>query len=403
MTLPNGGAVRRTVAPLLLPAGAAALPATAAPSPAADAGERPQAPQAPARPLSGQIGAEVAAALSGALDRLEAILHGGRVDRAGLQALEAEIRRARQVAMLGQQVGRLAAGPVRQAPETLDLPQVLREALGARRGLLAGRGLELRQVLQPATVSADPALLFALLTGLLDWACEQGRAQTVTVATGTNPWPMQAVLECRFAWRPADRQALPDPAAALLPPADDPARLDTVAWRLVQQAAAALGVQLERADTPWQVNLRLRFPEAARRWPRLVDAPEDDAAAALRMRPLAGARLLVHARRHETRLLVQEAVAPMGLLVDHVATIDELQACAQAVPPDALVIDARDPETDRALAALQAGGGGPALLHVSEAFRDLEISSRGGFEILRVGRDSALRDLPAALGYALTR
>lgn len=398
MTLPNGGAVRRTVAPPLLPAGAAALPSAASttdtPAPAS---------HEPARPLSGQIGAEVASALTGALDRLEAILHGGRVDRAGLQALEAEIRRARQVAMLGQQVGRLAAGLVRQAPEMLELPQVLREALGARRALLAGRGLELRQVLQPATVSADPALLFALLTGVLDWACEHGRAQTVTVVTTMNPWPMQAVLECRFAWRPADRQALPAPSAGPLPPADDPARLDTVAWRLVQQAAAALGVALERADTPWQVNLRLRFPEAARRWPRLVDAPEDDAAAALRMRPLAGARLLVHARRHETRLLVQEAVAAMGLLVDHVATIDELQACAEAVPPDALVVDARDPEADRVLMALGAGSGGPALVHVSDAFRDLEISSSGSFEILRVGRDSALRDLPAALGYALTR
>ncbi len=395
MTPSDGRSVRRTrLTPAARPAPGAAGP-----------GQTPPAAGEPPRPLAGQIGAEVALALSSALDRLETLLHEGRVERPDLQALASEIRRARQVAMLGQQVGRLAAGLVRQSPETLELPQVLREVVGARRAAVAGRGLTLRQLLQPATVSADPALLFTLLSSLLDWACEHVREPTLVLSTGMQAWPVQAVLECRFAWRPADRDALPEAgdAAALLPPADDPARLDSVAWRLVQQAAGAMGVQVERADTAWQVNLRLLFPETVRRWPRLVDAPEDDAAAALRLRPLAGARLLVHAERHDVRLLVQEAVAPLGLQVDHVATLGELQACARAVPPDVLLVDARGPEADRVLAALKAGGSGPALVHVDDAFRGLEIISTGRVEILRVGRDSALRDLPAALGHALTR
>lgn len=370
----------------------------------------PQAAEPAGEPrlLAGQVGAEVAAALSSALERLEQLTRTGRIARHSLQALHDEIHRARQVAMLGQQVSRLAAGHVRQAPETLELPQLLREALAQRADAMATRGLELRQVLQPATVSADPSLLFALLLSLLDWAFEHCRSQTVSLHTGLQPWPEQAVLECRFTWCPPDRLA---PEAELayevdrLERGDDPSHLDTVAWRLVEQAAQAMSVTLERADTASQVRLRLMFPESPRRWPRLVDALAEvgEGMSRLRSQPLAGLRVLVHAQRPDVRHVVHEALQPAGLLVDFVATLADLRECALQAPPDVLLIDERGSEVDRVLAEVKAGASGPVLVHVAEAFRGVELSSSGRFEIVRVSRDTAVRDLPAALGYALNR
>lgn len=394
MTMSNGGATRRgTTLSATAPGG---------PLPAGQGSGRPEAPHG----LAGQVGAEVAAALSSALDRVEQMARSGRIGRPALQALQDELARARQVAMLGQQVHRLAAGQVRQAPEALGLPEVLREVLLQRRPAAAARGLELRQLLQPATVSADPALLGALLTNLLDWALEHCRAPTVTLATGMNPWPVHGVLQCRFAWRAPDRLG-PDAelAHALERQANgDAPALDTVAWRLVEQAAAAMGVQLLRADSAWQVDLALHFAEAPRRWPRLVEALDDDAASArLRAQPLAGTRVLAHVRRPDVLHVVHEATTGMGIMLDHVGSLADLQACAQAVPPDVLLIDERGSEVDRVLGALQAGAGGPALVQVAESFRGLEISSGPRREILRVARDTAMRDLPAALSYALMR
>lgn len=394
MTHPDGGRLRR----------AAAL-AEEHPQDAA-----PTASESEPHLLAGQVGAEVAAALSTAQERVRLLAETGRIGRHSLLALQDEIRRARQVAMLGQQVARLAAGRVRQSPEALELPQLLRDALGQRQAEIAARGLELRQVLQPAPVSADASLLFALLVSLLDWAFEHCRAQGITLRTGQNAWPAHAQLRCEFAWRAPDRLGADADLAfevERIERGNGGRLLDSVSWRLVEHACAAMGVRLSREDTAWQVHVQLDFPEAPRRWPRLVDALSSsdalpDEPGLPGSQPLAGCRLMVFAQRPDVRALVLAAVAPMGLAVDLVGSLAELRACGLEAPPDMLIVDQRGSEVDRVLADLRAGGSGPALVHVAETFRGLEISSSGRFEILRVGRDTAVRDLPLALGYALS-
>jgi hypothetical protein len=395
MTFPDGGHLRHAPA-------------------SAGGGRRDAAPalaEADPHLLAGQVGAEVAAALSAAQERVRLLAETGRIGRHSLLALQDEIRQARQVAMLGQQVARLAAGRVRQAPEALELPQLLRDALCQRQTEIAARGLELRQVLQPAPVSADASLLFALLVSLLDWAFEHCRAQGITLSTGQNAWPAHAQLRCDFAWRAPDRLGADADLAFEIERIERGTGgrlLDSVSWRLVEHACAAMGVRLSRQDTAWQVHVQLDFPEAPRRWPRLVDALNaaeaiaDDPGAPGRQ-PLAGCRVLVFAQRPDVRSLVQAAVAPTGLSADLVGSLAELRACGLDASPDAIIVDQRGSEVDRVLADLKAGGSGPALVHVSESFRGLEISSSGRFEILRVGRDTVVRDLPVALGYALSR
>lgn len=384
-------------------AGAARRPPARTVSAVAD----PALPSAEQSLLAGQVGAEVAAALSSALERVRLLAETGRIGRRSLQSLHDEIERARRVAMLGQQVSRLAAGRVRQAPESLELPQLLRDALAQRSDEIATRGLEVRQVMQPAAVSVDPSLLFALILSLLDWAFEHCRAQTVTLSTLVNPWPVHAMLGCEFAWRAPDRL---DPDADLAfeveraERGDDPAALDTMPWRLVEQACRAMDVRIERRDTPWRVQLTLAFPETPRRWPKLVDeqmALEDPYA--MSTQPLAGSQVLVLASRADVRRLVREATATMGLLIDHVTTLADARECAQHLMPDVLIVDERNSEIDRMLAELKAGGSGPALVHVNAAFKGLEISTSGRFEILRVGTEGVMRELPVALRYALSR
>lgn len=356
--------------------------------------------------LAGQVGAEVATALSSALERVRLLSATGRIGQRSLQALQDELEQARRVAMLGQQVSRLAAGRVRQSPESLELPQMLRDALGQRSDEMAARGLEVRQRLEPAAVSVDPSLLFALLVSLLDWAFEHCRSQTLSLSTGLHPWPVHAMLHCEFAWRAPDRLAADADLAFEVARAErgaDPAALDTMPWRLVEQACRAMDVRIERRDTPWQVQLSLAFPETPRRWPKLVDeltALEDPYA--MSTQPLAGSQVLVLATRTDVRRLVHEATAQMGLVIDYAGTLADARESAQHVPPDVLIVDERNTEVDRLLAELKAGGSGPALVQVSAQFKGLEVSTSGRFEIMRVSTEGVMRELPAALRYALT-
>jgi len=360
--------------------------------------------------LAGQVGAEVAEVLSSALARVELMVRSGRIGQHSLASLRDEITQARHVAMLAQQVSRLAAGGVAQAPESLDLPQTLRDALRQRASAMAARGIEVRQLLQPADVVVDASLLFSLLQNLLDWAFEHTRSQAITLSTGLNTWPVHALLHCDFAWRAPDRLA-PDAElafeAARTERGDQPFELDTMAWRLVAQAAQSMGVQISRQDTPWQVHLTLAFPGAPRRWPGLVDTLMAlDDPDRMQAQPLAGCRVLVLATRPAVDRLVQEATAHLGLSIDVVGTLDEARSCALGLPPDVLVVDVRNSEVDCVLAELKAGGSGPALVQIGGGgggAKGLEISTSGRFELLRVHGDAVMRDLPIALQYALNR
>jgi len=365
-------------------AGAQRRAEVAQPAPGADAADRR---------LAGEVGAEVAAALSQALERVNEILHSGRVGRQGLNALRDEIERARQIAIVGQRVSRLAAGRVRQAPELLDLPTVLHGALRQRAEAIAARGLEVRLRLRPASVSADASLLFALLDSLLDWAFAHCAAPlpVLHLATEVNTWPVHAMLRCEFAWRAPDQQD---------PPAERSA-LDSLDWRLVEQAAAAMGVGLQREDAPNRVLLSLAFDETARRWPKLVDgdaAPGEGPFGA----PLAGHQMLVLARGAELHHAVRAVAGRLGLEAEFATSAAEALACGQRALQHVLVADQATPGLELLCRELHAGASGPALVLIGDLPPGLEICITGRTELTRIGRDAVPRELPLALQYALS-
>ena len=72
------------------------------------------------RDLVAQLGGEVAATLSSALDRVVELAATGRIDRSGLRALRDEVDGARRAGIMGQQWARLGAD-VPRTRERMDL------------------------------------------------------------------------------------------------------------------------------------------------------------------------------------------------------------------------------------------------------------------------------------------
>jgi hypothetical protein len=349
------------------------------------------------RSLAGEVGAEVAGALSAALDQLDEILRSGKVGRAGLSSVRDEVERARRVAMLGQQVSRLAAGFVRQDPEAIEVPEVLRSVLRQRRADLVARGIEVRQHLRPASMSADASLLYTLLQCLMHWALEHCSGGTLKLSTALNAWPVHAVLHCEFAWAPPDRGSEWSSLDGF-----GHSGLESVAWRLVEQSAAVLGVQLQREEKGNEVKVTLAFPDSARRWPKLVDENTDlEDPRLANLQPLAGRSVLLLTARHELHRVAQAALPPLGLQLQVMHSIEEARGFER--PPAPLVIaDSNLPGLDELREAWQAGRvGGPAIVLIGEALPGVHIDSGPTGEWLRIGHTTALRDLPAAARYAL--
>lgn len=358
--------------------------------------ERDELQRQAAGDWAGQVGAEVGAAVSSALERVRRMAEIGSIDRIGLLALEAELGQVREIAVRGQQLARLAGGQVQLAPERRELPQLLREAVAQRRERIAGHGVDVRQRLRPAAVAVDPSLLFSLLLGLVDWALDHARGRTLQLSTGVLDWPVRAQLRCGFDWRTPDRAGTGADDAASPPP------MDGVAWQLVLVSAQALGVRVECRHEAWRTTVTLAFPEAPRHW-----ASADEAAAAsddpwtTGERTLAGCHVLVLAASQALQRAVAEATAGLDLVLGIVPTLEAARASAEREPPDIVVVDTRGGAVEAWLLALEAGAGGPALLHLSDATQGIEISSSALGEVVCVGRDDAARDLAAALRLAL--
>jgi hypothetical protein len=366
----------------------------------AEAFAEPAAPQAAAvgttRPdaadgaLVGRVGSEVAQPLTRALDRLHAFASTGRIDRSGLRALHDDIDRARRAGLRAQQIARLASRGVAAPPQRHGLPQALREALARRARESDGRGIELRQDLQPVEVLIDGALLQDLLQTLIDWCFEHARSP-VDLRIDRRPWPPHARLQARFVHVPPDES--PADAAA--------AALDCVAWSLLEHVARVAGLALRRDDTAVTTCVRIEFPQTIDGLAiGLGDAgPATAAAAAGPAAPLAGRQLLVVAARRETRNGIRETLRPTAATVDYVASVDEARDfCSQSMPHAIVYEAALAGDTFRALRR-EWTAAEPALVFVeiAEHGRGVEVHELDGERTTRIGRDMIARALPGAL------
>jgi hypothetical protein len=347
------------------------------------------------RELVGQLGREVAAPMTSALERINAFATTGRIDRSGLRALRDEIEHARRIGLSAQQISRFASGRVRQSPERLNLTQTLRDALAQRGRETASRGIDLRQELKPAEVIIDASMCAALLQALLDWSFEHARSH-IEFRIDIKAWPEHARLGCRFAHIPADE--LPTQAAQAA------GRLDTVPWQLLRRLAQTLGLVLEREDSPGTAQLTLEFPRTVSEGMALLELDEPGNTGP-NSQPMVGRHVLVIASRRETRNAVRDTLRSMGLMVDYVGSIDEAREFCSAGLPHAILFEAAlAGENFRKLRA-EWSQEVPTLafIEISEQGRELEVLDIGGQRTSRIGRDVIASALPSALMFELSK
>ena len=352
--------------------------------------------------LVAQLGGEVAAVLSSALERVVNLATTGRIDKAGLRALRDEIDQARRAGIMGQQVARLSNGHVQQAHEPLNLTELLRDALLQRSREIEARGIEVQQVLAPAEILSDETLLFSLLQTALDWSFEHA-ASRIDFRLDMTQWPVHARLVVSFLHQPPD---MVEETAAPLAPTEAPA-LNTMSWRLLQQTAAVLGLQCCRFDTAGRAQLHLQFPDTlAPRLPGMsAMEPADKVTQAHNSQPLAGRHVLVLAARREIRNVVREALRPMGLMIDFVGSVEEAQLLCSDGLPHAMVYDSTlagdrfEVLRNQMLAEVPS----IAFIRLAEQGKAFEVLNIGGRQFASVGRDAIIESLPPALIFELSR
>lgn len=350
--------------------------------------------------LVAQVGRELAEPLTAALERVNALMSTGRIDRAGLKSLLSEMDQARQAGIWCQQISRLSSGRARQSHERVHLTNTIQSVLAHRARELQARGVQVVQAMAPVEVQADAPMLFSLLNGLVDWwlACAHG---TIDLRVDIKPWPAHGQLVLRLQHRPAD---LSDG----LKNGEVPGAVNGLTWHLIDQIAQTMGLKVERQVDASTLNLVLEFPHTINPLlaPDPVDEPEQEGfATSLNSKPLAGSHILVVAARRDLRLLIRESVKSMGLIVDFVSSVGEAtQFCREALP-HAIIFESslRGQRFDQLIASIRQEVPDFVMVEVLEEGSAFDISSISPNGVARVGREAVLTSLPSALVYELAR
>ena len=349
--------------------------------------------------LVAQIGVEIAAPLTAALERINSLTSTGNIDRKGLRALREEVESARRVGMIGQQLTRFASGRIRQSHERLQLADVLSGVLAHRGRETQARGIVLKPELKPAEVVVDASLLVSVLNTTLDWALASAHSQIV-FSIEVKAWPAYARLICRFAHRPLDEVTDVASAAAKR-------GLDSLTWRLLEQTAWTMGLQVERNVEADFTTLTLEFPRTANDESAAVSAHElnDGFSVSSHSQGLAGSHVLVVASRRDMRLQIRDALRDMSLIVDFVNSVEEAAAFCREGLPHAIVIESIQNGERLSLLRDEILTEVPdfVFIEIIEEGNAFEMSGFGGGAMARVGRDVLATSLPSALLFELSK
>lgn len=350
--------------------------------------------------LVSDMGAEIAAPLTAAMERINALTSTGRIDRNGLRSLRAEVETARQVGMIGQQLIRFASGRLRQSHERLQLAQVLEGVIAHRSRETVARGVVLNPLLNPAEVIVDASLLHSLLNSTIDWALANAQSQ-IEFKIDVKKWPVHAYLTCRFAHRSMD-----DPTEDS--DAELPSGMDSLTWKLLEQIGATMELVVDRKDEAHMTTLTLEFPRTVNETVHsssILDI-NDGFAPSSNSQPLAGSHVLVVASRREIRRQIREALRNMSLIIDFVNSVDEAADFCREGLPHAVVIEGIQVGERFAKFRDEILNEVPdfAFIEIIEEGATFEMSSFGGGSgTARVGRDVLAKSLPSALLFELSR
>lgn len=354
------------------------------------------------------VGAEIATALTAALERATELERTGSIDRQGLRALIDDVQHARRTGFVAQQLARLTCGGVQQQHEVVALAGLVSDVLAQREAELGARGIALRRSVKQTEVVVDASLLASFVHATLDWAARHART-SVEIRIDAVGWPQVARFACRFGHVPDDQADLTIASTASTPPGElmHVDALDCLWWRLTQQLAATMRLPLTRRDTAASTSLTIEFPHTANEALEGASAFEIDTGFAVpgESRPLMGSHVLVIAAQREVRNQVRQAVAHMGLMLDFVSSIEAaLEFCQQGFP-QAIVYEASLGERMFTCLRQEIALAGRALawIEITDHGETFEVSSAGHAAMARVGRDGIAASLPSALMFELAR
>jgi hypothetical protein len=300
--------------------------------------------------------------------------------------------------MIGQQLTRFASGRVRQSHERLQLAEVLKGVLAHRARETQARGIALKPSLKPAEVIVDASLLFSLLNTTIDWALANARS-FIEFTVDFKTWPVHARIVCRFAHRLPDQPG-DGSNEDVLP------RLNSLAWRLLEQTAWTMGLVVERKDEGGNTTLVLEFPRTLNDGVQAVVAAEhEDEQGSTNSKALAGSHVLVVASRRELRVEIRDALRNMNLLVDFVSSVKEAVAFCKEGLPHAIIIESiqlgeRFAEFRREILSEVPDF---VFIEIVEEGKTFEMSGLNGATAARVGRAVIATSLPAALMFELSK
>lgn len=365
------------------------------PAPSPDEGESAQRWHR----LVSEIGAATATQLTSALERIHTLIASGKIDRASLRALRDEVDGARQAGMIGQQIARFASGRLRQSHERLQLADTLKGLLAHRHRETQSRGIVLKPALKSAEVIVDASLLFSLLNTVLDWALAYAQSN-IEFRIDIRSWPQNAQLICRFAHRPPDQSSETD-----RPP--EPAALESLSWRLLEQTAWTMGLPLDRRDDALHSSLTIEFPRTAADEIEGVTTMEIDEgfAPSTNSKPLAGSHVLVVSSRRDLRVQIRDALRNMGLIIDFVGTVDEASEFCRDGLPHAMIVESIQRGEKFAHLREEIANEVPdfVFIEIIEEGNTFEMSGFSGSNVARVGRDVIESSLPSALMFELSK
>lgn len=353
------------------------------------------------RDIIGQIGSEVGLPLSAALERVTVLATTGKIDRAGLRALRDEIERARRAGMIGQQLARFASGRIRQTPEQLSLTQMLREVLLQRGREASARQIEVHQALKPAEVVCDATLLYALLQAVVDWSLDLARS-SMEFRLDIKAWPPHARLNLRFDHATPESLGEAGPESRFHEPGHD-----AMTWRLVEQIAWTLGLEIQRTVGEGETSLALEFPRTVTEQIEGVSVVEIDHGFGVsdNSKPLAGSHVLVVAGGREVRSVIKESIRHMGLLVDFVNSVEEAEEFCRDSLPHAIVYEGvlGNDRFQRLRASIVEEVPGFVFIEIAAEGHDFELSTQGDRQQARLGREAIMQSLPSALLFELSK
>lgn len=347
------------------------------------------------RLLIAELGAEIAHPLTLALERVNALISSGRIDRDGLRRLREEVEAARQMGMTAQLLARFASDDLNQSRERVGLIDALQSVLVHRKRETDPRSITVAPPTTAVDVIADASLMFNLLNTLIDWALAHAYS-AIACEVGINDWNATARLTCRF------RRA--DTADAATPP---PKALDSLTWRLLEQTAAAMQVGLARETAAADVVVTLDFALAANAEIEGLTSTELDQGfdSSVNSKPLAGSHVVVIASRREVRSRIRESLRDMGLIVDMVASVDEAADFCRDGLPHAIIVEGilRGERFNRFCAEIRAEVPGFPFIDIVEEGTGFNVSDDHGLERARVGQGAIEAALPSVLSFELSK